>query len=81
VLVLVIDPSAFGPAGAYAEMTGATLGAVRAEPPAPGHTRVLAPGDPEREARAARLQAGIAIPEATWTELCTTAQNYGITPP
>jgi hydroxycarboxylate dehydrogenase B len=81
VLVMVIDPSAFGPAGAYAEMTGATLGAVRAEPPAPGHTRVLAPGDPEREARAARLQAGIAIPEATWTELCATAQDYGITPP
>lgn len=81
VFVLAVDPGTFGDPGAYADLTRATLDAVRAEPPAPGVDAVLAPGDPERIARAERLANGIPIPAATWADLCATAEALGVSLP
>jgi uncharacterized oxidoreductase len=78
VLVLVLDPGAFGDAGAYRSLVEATLAAARRVPPAPGRTAVLVPGDPEEAARAARGAAGIAVPAATWADLGRVAERFGV---
>ena len=78
VMVLVIDPAAFGESTAYAAMVGETLGAAKRLRPAPGVEEVLVPGEPEVRTRAQREREGIAVPEATWQELTTVAERYGV---
>lgn len=51
-----------------------------ARPAAPGGETLL-PGEPEARSRAARLAAGIPLPEETWRSIAATAQSLGITPP
>ncbi|HQZ52386.1 MAG TPA: Ldh family oxidoreductase [Thermoflexales bacterium] len=49
-------------------------------PPAKGFERVLAPGDPEADARLARAKSGIPVPEPTWNGLVEIAASLGLTP-
>ncbi len=41
----------------------------RAVPPAPGHERVMVPGDPESLSRATRLAQGIPVEEGIWEQV------------
>jgi len=52
---------------------------VKASPPADPASPVLVPGDPERQARAARQRAGIPLDVATWEELVTAGVAMGVT--
>jgi LDH2 family malate/lactate/ureidoglycolate dehydrogenase len=61
---IAVDPTLFG-SGAAA--VAAYLTALRATPPAPGHDRVLVPGDRARATRAANLADGVPVSQVTWT--------------
>jgi L-2-hydroxycarboxylate dehydrogenase (NAD+) len=62
-LFIALDPSAFGPGAAP---VAAYLADLRDAAPAPGHERVLVPGDRARATRAANLRAGVPVAQITW---------------
>jgi uncharacterized oxidoreductase len=77
----VFDPKAFGGTEKFlAETTGLT-NFVRACPPADPAKPITLPGDPERAMKAARLAAGIPIPDGTWALLVKTAGELGVAIP
>lgn len=78
VLVMAINPGAFGDAAAYENHAGTVLQRLRERQPGPGRTEVLVPGDPERRARTERSRSGMEIPEATMKELDALAAELGI---
>jgi LDH2 family malate/lactate/ureidoglycolate dehydrogenase len=78
VFMIVIDPTAFGTAGAYTELVGETVAAIRRSPRRPGAGEAIVPGEPERRAREVRGATGIEIPERTWTELQALATRFGV---
>jgi LDH2 family malate/lactate/ureidoglycolate dehydrogenase len=61
---IALHPAAFGPGAAP---VASYLEAVRAAAPAPGHERVLVPGDRARATRAANLANGVPVSHETWT--------------
>jgi LDH2 family malate/lactate/ureidoglycolate dehydrogenase len=71
VTAIVVDPAATPSGAAFAEQVAAVLAAV-AVPSAPSD-RVLAPGEPELEARRRAERDGIRLPAAIWSEL----QDHG----
>jgi len=81
VFVIAMDPAAFGDSKEYRRLTGETLAAVKATPPAPGTDEVLVPGEPEIRSRAAREREGIPIPDPIWQDLSTLAARFGIAMP
>ena len=81
VLVLVIDPGAFGDRDGYASAVGRVTEAIRRAPPAPGGKEVLLPGDPEARTRAQRRRAGIALPVDTWAAIEQVASKAGVSMP
>ncbi|PHK96002.1 malate dehydrogenase [Pseudoroseomonas rhizosphaerae] len=60
---LAIDPAAFRPPEAFEADLGELLATMRATPPTRADRPVLIPGEPEDAERAARLAAGIPVPE------------------
>lgn len=54
------------------------IGRFRNATPAPGHDRVLIPGDPEREAEVIRRSEGIPVVDSVVLELKVIAQKFGI---
>ena len=77
VLVLAIDPAAFGDPDQYRQRVAAVLEAAAASSPVPGRAEVLVPGDPERRSRLRRSVEGVPIPVATWDELKGIAERFG----
>ena len=65
----------------YRRLTGETLAAVKAAPPAPGKDEVLVPGEPEIRSRAAREREGIPIPDPIWQDLAAIGTRFGIAMP
>ncbi len=51
---------------------------LRAVPPAPGFSEVLAPGDPERRTRAARQRDGIPVADDIWESLVELAASLDV---
>ena len=78
VLVLVLDPAAFGSTVHFAERAGAVLDAATRVTPVPGVERVLIPGEPEAQARSERHRTGIPIPEPVWRELEQLAAQFAV---
>lgn len=62
---ILLDPSRFAAADFHAEVA-AILDHVRASPAAVKGVPVMVPGDPERKARAVRLEMGVPVDENTW---------------
>jgi uncharacterized oxidoreductase len=81
VFLLVIDPARFGDADGYRRQVDRTVAALHRVAPAPGHARVLVPGEPEAGARETRLRNGVKLPEQTWRELEQVAARYGVAVP
>ncbi len=78
VFVVAIDPAAFGDPSGYRRQVAAVLDRLVAVPPAPAGERVLVPGDVERATRERRQRDGIAVPAATWQDLTSFAERFGV---
>jgi uncharacterized oxidoreductase len=78
VFLTVIDPAAFGGAGAYQAMAAETLAAAQRMPLAPGASEVLLPGEPERRSRRERERDGVPAPAATWQGLERVGARFGV---
>jgi len=72
---------AFRPAAEFKEHMDQWISRFRQAKTAPGHDRVLIPGDPEREMTAVRLQEGIPLPESLINEQRELANKLGLSFP
>jgi LDH2 family malate/lactate/ureidoglycolate dehydrogenase len=81
VLLVVIDPGAFGDRAEYAAASGRVAAAARRVPPAPGVREVLLPGDPEARNRLERERSGVALPVDTWEAIAQVASKAGVEMP
>lgn len=79
-ILVAFNISAFVPPDTFRGQVDRFRSAVDAMPPAKGFERVLAPGDPEANSRAARSVSGIPLPSPTWNELVELAASLGLTP-
>jgi uncharacterized oxidoreductase len=77
-LAIVIDPQRLGTRAAFETEALAFVDWLRQSPPAPGSEGVLIAGEPERQARAERERAGIAVDDTTWTEILASAGKVGL---
>lgn len=75
--LLVMQLEGFVEAREFRSRMKQLMDAVRADPAVPGE-RVRIAGDPEKEAMAERLVAGIPVDQATWTKLQALADRFGI---
>ncbi len=66
-VLILIDPSAFGPLGEYRQAVGRVSRAARRTPPT--GTAVQVPGDPEARSTAIRSRDGIPVPHSTWESI------------
>lgn len=69
---------AFRPANEFKTHMDNWISRFRSAQPAPGHEKVLIPGDPEREAEASRKNEGIPLPESVVADLTEVAGKLGI---
>ena len=75
-LTILIDPKRLGTQVSFAQETLAFVDWLR-QSPATTEDGVLLAGEPERLARRERLQNGMAIDNATWEELASSARKLG----
>ncbi len=69
---------AFRPADEFKAHMDNWIGRFRAATPAPGHEKVLIPGDPEREMEEQRMRAGVPVPESLVDELKGIGGKFGV---
>ncbi len=69
---------AFRPAEEFKSHMDRWIGRFRDARPAPGHDRVLVPGDPEREMEAVRRTGEIPVFESVANDLALVAEKFGI---
>jgi uncharacterized oxidoreductase len=80
-LALAIDIASFIDPGEYKRETRALVDWVKSSPTMPGHDKVRVPGDIEDETRRRREAEGLNIEDATWSAICATAAELGVTVP
>jgi LDH2 family malate/lactate/ureidoglycolate dehydrogenase len=76
--ILAIDIARFTDLETFRAQAEAQCDAVTCCPPAEGVDAVLLPGQPELAMRAVRERDGIPIPDTTWGELVTLAQEWNV---
>ena len=76
-LTILIDPARLGTQASFEQEAKAFVDWLRQSPAAPDSDGVRLAGEPEREARAARVQAGITIDDQTWAEIEQAAAKAG----
>ncbi|MDP2067268.1 MAG: malate/lactate/ureidoglycolate dehydrogenase [Burkholderiaceae bacterium] len=76
-LTILIDPARLGTQATFEQEAAAFVDWLKAGPVAPDHDAVRLAGEPEREARARRHRAGIAIDDTTWAEIQAAAHQVG----
>ncbi len=69
---------AFRPADEFKDHMDNWISRFRAATPAPGHEKVLIPGDPEREMEAIRMKDGIPLNESVFNDLQKIGEKFGI---
>ncbi len=77
-LIIAVDPAAFGEGDWFATQAAALLDRVKDTPPAPGFDEVMLPGEPEARTRAERLAHGIPIEDKAWAAIVAAAQTVGV---
>src|SRR4029453_11556396 len=77
--VLVV-PQRIADRAAYEREMLAFVDWVTASPPRAGFDRVRIAGEPEREARARRMQSGVPVDATTWQEILNAAQKLRVDP-
>jgi len=80
-LSMAFDPAAFGDAGEFDDDVARLVAWVKASPPVAAGGRVLLPGEIEQETRSERLTNGLPIDDATWRQICATAEGLGVAIP
>jgi L-2-hydroxycarboxylate dehydrogenase (NAD+) len=70
---------AFRPADEFKQHMDNWIRRFRSATPAPGHEKVLIPGDPEREAEAIRRREGIPLVDSVEADLKAIGAKFGIT--
>ncbi|HWP10672.1 MAG TPA: malate/lactate/ureidoglycolate dehydrogenase [Ramlibacter sp.] len=78
-LTILIDPGKLGTQARFEEEALAFVDWLMQSPAAPGFDHVRTAGEPEREARAQRERAGIAIDDQTWAEIVAAGAKVGFT--
>ena len=76
--ILGIDAGIFRDPASVRRDADHVIEQVKSVPPASGFSEVMTPGEPELRMAERRRRDGIAIPEETWKEIQTTAQNLGV---
>ncbi len=77
-LMVVIDPAAFGNRTAFQQEVLAMVGYIHSTTPARGFDKVRVPGDPERETLAARDRDGIDVDDNSWAGIVDAARHAGL---
>jgi uncharacterized oxidoreductase len=77
-LTILIDPAKLGTQTSFEQEAAAFVDWLRQSPAAPGSDAVRLAGEPEREARLQRAQAGITIDDQTWAEIEQAAVKAGL---
>lgn len=77
---IILRPELFQPLALFDARVAAFLADLRSQPAKPG-ARVMAPGDPEREAQADRRANGIPVDLTTWDSLTEVAVRHGVALP
>lgn len=77
-LMFVLDPEALGAGAAFQDEVREMVAYLRGTTPASGFDRVRVPGEPEQEARAARLADGIPIDGNSWNGIVRAAEVAGL---
>ena len=77
---IILRPELFQPLALFDARVAAFLADLRAQPARPG-ARVMAPGDPEREAQADRHANGVPVDLVTWASLREIAHRHGVAVP
>ncbi len=75
---ILVDPERLGTAAHLAREMESFVAWTTASPPMAGVDRVKTPGEPERETRAARLAAGIAVDAVSWGEIVAAGVKVGL---
>ena len=70
---------AFRPAAEFKDHMDKWITRFRSATPAPGHEKVLIPGDPEREMEALRMVSGIPVTVSVVDELAAVGKRFGLT--
>jgi uncharacterized oxidoreductase len=78
--LLVIDPSAFLPLDDFKSHGSALRDYIRSSRPAPGHDRIIAPGDLERSRAAPAPGQTISLDPETWQEILDACEGVGVRP-
>jgi uncharacterized oxidoreductase len=81
VLFIALDIDAFAGAEHFLREVGDLADAVRSCPRAEGVQEILAPGDPERQARVRRQAGGIPVDGETWEQLAKLAAQLHVPVP
>jgi uncharacterized oxidoreductase len=77
-LTVLIDPQRLGTRETFEQEARAFVDWLKQGPAAPGFEEVLVAGEPERRARAARERDGIAVDDATWSEILQAGRKVGV---
>lgn len=77
-VIIVFDPSRFGPLDAFRGAVSDEANRVRSAIPADGFTSVFMPGDLELQERKRREVEGCEIDETTWKQLVSDARRFGL---
>jgi len=78
-LSIVIDPDALGGFATMAGEIDALYDWVLSSPPAEIGGEVILAGEPERRARAARLEQGIPLADQAWANFVSAGGRLGVT--
>ena len=76
--MIVIDIAAFLPLDQFRAEMAELVDYLHDTTPAPGHERVLVPGEYEARNEAARRRDGIPVEDETWRQISDTAEELGI---
>ncbi|MFO8080219.1 MAG: Ldh family oxidoreductase [Armatimonadota bacterium] len=76
--IIALDPAAFAGEDAFRADAASLVAWVKSARPAPGFDEVIVPGEIERHERLRREREGIPIPDETWEEIRTAAENVGV---
>ena len=77
-VIIVIDVRPFAPLDHFRSEIDAQCARIVASAPAEGVEAVLLPGDPEQASRRERGANGVPLPETTWEQLLTLADEVGV---
>ena len=75
---LYVEPARMDVTNFFDEDVKRYVDFVKSARPMKGVDEVLAPGEPERLARAERLKNGVPLPDDAWEAIKATARKYGV---